>query len=111
MREMLKSFYVDDLITGHENTNDACLLYEKSEERMACEGFKLRKWMTNEKALRDHIEQSESPSNAICRNEEEETCIKFMVRIGLEISKGCQKVLGLHSISKMIQFSLASRNL
>jgi len=69
-------------------------LYETSRKRIAAGGFKLRKWMTNGKALRDHIERNESNATS-ARNEEEETFAKVTLGTGAEVSKRCQKVLVL----------------
>lgn len=94
VRKMLESFYVDDLVTGEKNTSDAFLLYEKSKERMASGGFRLRKWMTNDKALSDRIERNESNATG-GRNEGEETYAKLTLGSGSDVSMSCQKVLGL----------------
>ena len=50
--------------------------------------------MTNDKVLRDHIERNESNATS-ARNEEEETFAKVTLSTGAEVSKRCQKVLGL----------------
>lgn len=92
---MIESFYVEDLVTGVKDAGDAFQLYEKSKQRMAEGGFKLRKWLTNDKALRDRIEQNENPSNAKGKNDDEETFAKIALETGSEIKKGCHKVLGL----------------
>ena len=54
----------------------------------------MRKWMTNDKALKDLIEQDENrkPENASVTTEEE-SFAKFT--LGSEVSKNCPKVLGL----------------
>ena len=95
LRKMIDSFYVDDLVTGEKDAGDAFQLYEKSKQRMAEGGFKLRKWLTNDKALRDRIEQNENPSNAKGKDDDEETFAKIALGTGSEIEKGCHKVLGL----------------
>ena len=77
VRRMIESFYVDDLVTGEKDTGNAFQLYVKSKLRMAEGGFKLRKWLTNDKALRDRIEQNENPSNAKGKNDDEETFAKI----------------------------------
>ena len=43
VRRMIERFYVDDLGTGEDNTAKAFTLYEKSKNRLASGGFKLRK--------------------------------------------------------------------
>lgn len=55
VRKMLESFYVDDLVSGEDSSNDAYALYIKAKDRMAQGGFNLRKWMTNDAQLRDKI--------------------------------------------------------
>ena len=92
-RKMLKGFYVDDLVTG-ENSSAAFHLNETSKQRMATGGFRLRKWMTNDRALRERIEQNERNATST-GNEEEETFAKATLGMGSEVSKSCQKVLGL----------------
>ena len=91
---MIESFYIDDLVTGNDNTAKVFTLYEKSKNRLASGGFKLHKWMINDKALEDLIEQDENrkPQNASVTTEEE-TFAKFT--LGSEVSKNCPKVLGL----------------
>lgn len=95
VRKMIESVYVDDLVTGEKDAGDAFQLYEKSKQRMAEGGFKLRKWLTNDKALRDRIEQNENPGNAKGKNDDEETFANIALGTGSEIKKGCHKVLGL----------------
>ena len=56
----LHSFYVDDLVSGCENTEKALDLYEKAKERMLEGGFKLRKWKTNDEELSKEIQKRES---------------------------------------------------
>ena len=94
---MIESFYVDDLVTGEDNTAKAFTLYEKSKNRLASGGFKLRKWMTNDKALKDLIEEDENRKPENVKPEsvttEEESFAKFT--LGSEVSKNCPKVLGL----------------
>ena len=55
--DLLNSFYVDDLSTGADNTNEAFLLYKKSKNYLADGNFHLRKWMSNSKELMTLIQQ------------------------------------------------------
>ena len=55
VRKMLESFYVDDLVSEENSSNDAYALYIKAKNRMAQGGFNLRKWLTNDALLRDKI--------------------------------------------------------
>ena len=86
VRRMIESFYVDDLVTGKDNTAKAFTLYEKSKNRPASGGFKLHKWTTNDKALKDLIEQEENRKleNASVTTEEE-SFVKFT--LGSDVSK------------------------
>ena len=59
VRIMKKSFYVDDLVSGRRDTQEAGELYDKAKTRLALGGFKLRKWLTNSGELRAKIEQRE----------------------------------------------------
>ena len=94
VRKMIEGFYVDDLVTGEGNTNDAFALFEKSKNRLASGGFKLRKWMTNDKALRDLTDEAETKVTAAeSVTNEEETYAKFT--LGSEANKSRPKVLGL----------------
>lgn len=90
---MIESFYVDDLVTGDSNTSDTYTLYERDKRRMSSGGFQLRKWMTNDKALRDRIEQAESnATQSAIATSEEETYAKFALG---SASRSCPQVLGL----------------
>ena len=64
--------------------NTAFHLYEMSKQRLAARGFRLRKWMPNDKALRDRIEWNESNATS-ARNEEEETFAKVTLSTGAEV--------------------------
>ena len=51
---------------------------------MAAGGFRLRKWVTNDKALRGRIERNESNATS-AQNEEEETFAKVTLGTGAEV--------------------------
>ena len=63
VQKMIHDFYVDDLITGENTVGDAYTLYEKARDRMACGGFRLRKWLTNDAVLRAKIQLAEKEVN------------------------------------------------
>ena len=46
-----EGFFVDDLVAGANSTQAAFNLYQKAKERMLEEGFRLRKFKTNNKKL------------------------------------------------------------
>lgn len=94
VRKMTESFYVDDLVTGEDDTGKAFALYKGAKDRLARGGFKLRKWMTNDEVLRGLIAQDDNRKTADDGvTNEEETYAKLT--LGSEISKSCPKVLGL----------------
>ena len=45
VQKVLESFYVDDFVSGESDTEKAFDLFDKTENRMAQGGFKLRKWV------------------------------------------------------------------
>ena len=55
---VLNSIYVDDLISGGENVDNAFKLYEDSRSRLAKANFNLRKITTNSKELQERICQT-----------------------------------------------------
>ena len=60
VRKMIESFYVDDLVTGEDDTGKAFTLYKGSKDRIACGGFKLHKCITNNQVLRGLIAPDEN---------------------------------------------------
>ena len=59
VKKLLGGFFVDDLMTGHKNTDEAISLYEKAKERSKSGGFTLCKWKTNDKGLASEIAKRE----------------------------------------------------
>ena len=59
-QKVLDSFYVDDLVSGESTVQGAFDLYKKAKDRMAEEGFNLRKWATNSKVLKSWIDRQEA---------------------------------------------------
>ena len=49
--KIIESFYVDDLVTGCETTEEAFCLYEKARNRPKVASFSLRKWKSNYQEL------------------------------------------------------------
>ena len=96
VQKMLEGFYVDDLVSGGNTTEDAFELYDKAKICMENGGFRMRKWKTNDLKLRQKIEQSERSmhqSEIIPTVEEDETYAKSK----LDPHSGAkgEKVLGL----------------
>ena len=55
VRKMKDSFYVDDLVAGEQTDDQALLLYESANKRLAEGRFKFRKWLSNSEALLEKI--------------------------------------------------------
>jgi hypothetical protein len=98
VRKLLDSFYVDDLVSGEDTTSEAFMLFEKSKERLAEAGFKLRKWLTNDKKIREKIGNSETRPGSNCLQpnaDGEESYAQQTLGIGSKLSSGHERVLGL----------------
>ena len=57
--KMIGGFFIDDLVTGCNDSWGALILYEKARDRMEG-GFTLQKWKTNNGELADKIAKKES---------------------------------------------------
>ena len=102
VRKLLESFYVDDLVSGEDDTIKAHALYKKAKERMGRAGFKLRKWLTNDKALREQIAVSEKVDKNLPHSSDinptavcEESYAKQTLGVASKLSGSHEKVLGL----------------
>ena len=59
VKKLLQSFFVDDLVTGMDSTENAFQLYQKAKERLKQGGFTLRKWKSSREGLIDEIQANE----------------------------------------------------
>ena len=59
-KKLLKSFYVDDLVTGSNSVEKALILYEKAMKRMKEGGILMRKWKSNKNELIKRIEKDQA---------------------------------------------------
>ena len=59
VQKVLESFYVDGFVSGESDTEKAFDFFDKTKGRMAEGGFKLRKWVTNSKELKEKIDLHE----------------------------------------------------
>lgn len=57
---MKRDFYVDDLLTGADNYEDACLIRNQLIELLNRGGFRLRQWSSNDDRL---VEELDNRSN------------------------------------------------
>ena len=103
--KMLRSFYVDDLASGENNTEEAYSLYIKANQRMAEGGFRQRKWRTSDKALRSKMEAQTVDFSNDC--EENETYAK--TSLACQAGSQVGKVLGLEwdCVRDLIKFDFA----
>ena len=83
--EILKSLYVDDLITGGKTTKEVCHLKKTAVEIFGEAGFELHKWHSNEQTL-------ESEANSEQEDEKED---ESYAKEQLGVKPGETKMLGL----------------
>ena len=95
MNKMIESFDVDDLVSGARRVSEAFHLYTKSKGRLAEGGFKLRKWKTNNKQLRDQISEdmNDRMQGKPIFDDKNESYAKQT--LGPEVHPMYEKVLGL----------------
>lgn len=96
VKKLLGGFFVDDLVSGGNDTQDAFSLYEKAKERMKSGGFSLRKWKTNDDVLAKEIAKRES--EGVDKKKSDPTLDESYAKETLgvpSISGGKGKVLGL----------------
>ncbi|XP_034179509.2 uncharacterized protein LOC117603975 [Osmia lignaria lignaria] len=60
-----RDFYVDDLLTGTNDLNQACLLIDQLTKLLNLGGFNLRQWLSNEPKLLNKLKNS-SASQLVC---------------------------------------------
>ena len=58
--KLLRSTYVDDIVTGAESEEAAYELYKESKELLKGAGFNLRKFTSNSSRLHDKVEREET---------------------------------------------------
>ena len=93
--KLIESFYVDDLVSGCRNADEAFTLYQKASERMKEGGFRLRKWKTNDATLAEKIEKSESKKVEIKKEESDENTYAKETLGQSNSTGGKCKVLGM----------------
>lgn len=105
VRKLLRSTYVDDIVTGAESEEAAYELYKKAKELLLGAGFNLRKFTSNSPRLRHKVEREESslssdvdpnPSEQGSTNESEETYSGATLGGSQKLHSGEQKILGVN---------------
>ena len=95
VQKMKDGFYVDDLVSGGKATDEVKDLYEKAKSRMAKGGFTLRKWLTNDTTLREHINKQESAPDTKQVKTLDDFETYAQSSLGIPQDSSCDKVLGL----------------
>jgi len=91
--KMQNSFYVDDLVTGEQTKEESLDTYRTAKSRLAAGGFKLRKWLSNDKELLNQVSECEKIDECESKTVEMPTYAKTVLEGNDECSS--QKVLGL----------------
>lgn len=99
VQQLLRSFYVDDVVCGADGEESTYLLYLKSKKMLSEGGFNLRKFTTNDLRLQRRIDNEENPSlTGDLGMEEEDTYTKSTLGLsqvlhgrtkGLRYTMGC----------------------
>ena len=100
VEKLSKSFYVDDIITGASDEDQAYHIYQASKEILKEGGFNLRKFCSNSAMLQMRIDVDEAcgqqPASTTTHTEEaEETYISSILGPCQEMHSGERKVLGI----------------
>ena len=96
VKRLSRSIYVDDIISGAGNEEDAYQLYAESKDLLRHGGFNLRKFVTNSSRLQERIDESElkvSSDSALPNNDE--TYAKSTLGANQRMLPGEHKVLGV----------------
>ena len=91
MEQLLSSLYVDDLVCGAENEDEAFQLHKEAKDILQEGGFNLRKFLTSVRNLQRRVDQLETP----CQEEDtgDETYTQLSLGKSLETQSGEHKVL------------------
>ena len=101
VERLLKSFYVDDVVTGASTEDEAFSLYQTAKEILKEGGFNLRKFSTNAVRLQTRIDSCESPGQDACEEtasisvQSEETYANTVLGLTQKVHSGERKVLGV----------------
>ena len=92
--KLLKSLYVDDVVTGASNEAEAFQLYQESRKIFKAAGFNLRKFSTSSFKLQMQIDATDTPE---CNKDLQstETYSSSILSPSLSTSKEERKVLGV----------------
>ena len=92
---MRNGFYVDDLVTGSDTVEEALDIFQKAKVRMAEAWFHLRKWVTNDRTLREQMHAQEGEATIIASLEDESYAKTSLTTQCQRVDTQLHKVLGL----------------
>ena len=95
VRTLLRSTYVDDIVTGAKDEDDAYELYVKSKKMLKSGGFNLRKFVTSSSRLQERINNTEGTVGASSTLNSETTYAKETLGVSQRPLQGEHKVLGV----------------
>ena len=112
VEKLSKSFYVDDIVTGASDEDQAYHIYQASKEILKEGGFNLRKFCSNSAMLQMRIDVDEAcgqqPASTTTHTEEaEETYISSILGPCQEMHSGERKVLGIRWDIATDQFNMS----
>lgn len=96
VKKLCESFYVDDLVTGAEDEDQAYQMFVQSKKMLKDGGFNLRKFCSNSLLLQakvDGDQGTQSPSQPRKSAESDETYASSTLGLGQPMRSGEQKVL------------------
>ena len=95
VRQLLRSTYVDDIVSGGHTEDEAFDLYTTSKRIFREGGFNLRKFLTNSKHLQERIDLQESPNPDNSALQDEPTFSETTLGISHSTRIEEHKVLGV----------------
>lgn len=95
VKTLAQSIYVDDIVSGANNDDDAYLLYIESKGLLKAGGFNLRKLITNSSHLQEKINRDERVLHTSKTSELEKTYTSSTLGKTQSLHTGEQKILGI----------------
>ena len=95
VQQLLRSTYVDDIISGGRTEDEVFKLYATSKKLFREGGFNLRKFLTNSKCLQEKIDFHESPNPDDSSPQDDQTFSETTLGISQPLKMEEHKVLGV----------------
>ena len=93
VQKILRSIYVDDVVSGTPSEEEAYAVYSESKKLLNQTGFNLRKFASNSSSLQLRVIQDEAVSQTVAT--EEETFVQVTLGDNLKLQENMLKVLGV----------------